>query len=312
MDVLSEILAAVRLKGSLYFSTRFSPPWGISVPAYSNVARFHLALRGRTVARIAGVEAPVILEAGDLLVVPHGAAHTLSDDPETPCSLVDDVVRESGFTGEGALVYGGPDQSAPACLVCGHFSFEGNASQLLFAALPPFIHVKGLQSEGAGWLDEAAKFIDREARSRAPGSNAIVNRLSEILFVQAIRDYAQTAPRGLFAGLRDPQIARALAAFHADLARDWTVEALAQEAGMSRSVFSERMREVMDVTPIQYVSQWRMERAAELLRAQNQKLSRVAAGVGYQSVGAFIRSFKKYFGVGPGRYQKLAGRNIDV
>jgi len=304
MDVLSDILNIVTLKGSLYFRTQFTPPFGVNVPNYSNVARFHLVTRGQCWVSVSGVEEPVSLAAGDLIVIPHGAEHTLSDAPETPIESLDHVVTAAGFEGSGALVYGGEDNGAPACLVCGHFAFDPNVGRILLDNLPPYILIHGFQTASTGWIDDAMKFITQEVHEEAPGAEAIVNRLSEILFIQTIRHYARNASTGLMAGLRDPQLGRALSAIHATPSNDWTVDGLAQEAGLSRTIFSERMRDRLGVSPMQYLTQWRMELASRLLLKKNANLGRVAPEVGYQSVGAFIKAFKKHYGVGPGRYQK--------
>jgi len=304
MDVLSDILNIVTLKGSLYFRTQFAPPWGVNVPKYSNVARFHLVTRGQCWVRVAGDTERFAMNAGDLIVVPHGAEHDLSDAPDTPIESFDYVVDASGFNGSGALVYGGEDTGAPACLVCGHFAFDPNVGRILLDNLPPYILVKGFQSTDIGWIDDAMKFIAQEVQEEAPGAEAITNRLSEILFIQTIRHYAKDAKTGLMASLRDPQLGRALAAIHAEPSRDWSVDSLAQAAGLSRTVFSERMKEKIGLSPMQYLTQWRMELASRLLMKKSANLGRVAPEVGYQSVGAFIKAFKKHYGVGPGRYQK--------
>ena len=310
MDVLSDILNVVKLQGSLYFRTEFSPPFGVRVPPFANVARFHLAARGQCWVAIAGTPEPVFLSAGDLIVIPHGAEHTLSDDPETQIEALDQVVEAAAFTGTGALVYGGADGGSPASLVCGHFAFDPHAGRLLLDALPSYIHVKGFQATGDGWIDQAMKFIAHEAHARRSGADGIINRLSEILFIQTLRHHAEQTQTGLLAGLRDPQIGRALSAIHGDPAKTWTVEGLAREAAMSRTVFSERMRASIGLSPMQYLTQWRMELACRLLADGHSNLAGVAPRVGYQSVGAFIRAFKKQYGVGPGRYQKtLAGQD---
>ncbi len=304
MDVLSDILNIVTLKGSLYFRTHFAPPWGVNVPKFSNVARFHLVTRGQCWVRVAGEPDRLSLNAGDLIVIPHGAEHDLSDAPHTPIESLDHVVDASGFQGTGALVYGGEDDSVPACLVCGHFAFDPNVGRILLDNLPPYIVIQGFQSADIGWIDDAMKFITQEVHDEAPGADAIVNRLSEILFIQTIRHFAKDAKTGLMASLRDPQLGRALSAIHAEPSRDWSVDSLAQAAGLSRTVFSERMKEKIGLSPMQYLTQWRMELASRMLMKKTANLGRVAPEVGYQSVGAFIKAFKKHYGVGPGRYQK--------
>ena len=308
MDVLSDILNVVKLQGSLYFRTEFAPPYGVRVPAFANVARFHMAARGQCWIRVAGQDA-VALSAGDLMVIPHGAEHEICDAPETPASALDDVVEAAGFTGAGALVYGGAEGNAggmSASLVCGHFAFEPQVGRLLLDSLPPYVHIQGFQAANNGWIDQAMKYIALEAHAGQPGADGVINRLSEIMFIQALRHVAETAERGVLAGLRDPQIGRALSAMHKDPANEWSVDGLAREAAMSRTVFSERMRDCVGLAPMQYLTQWRMELASRMLADGGASLAQVAPRVGYRSVGAFIRTFKKHYGMGPGRYQKSA------
>jgi Cupin len=184
MDVLSDILRTIRIQGSFYFRTAFSAQWGIVVPRCGNVARYHMVTRGICWVTVEGVPEPVRLESGDLIVIPHGAQHCLADDLETPVVSVDEVVRQSGFAGEGPLIWGSGGSIEPTSLLCGQFSFGSDQAGLLIKALPPLIHIKHTETLNYGWLADAMKFIAHEANSGQLGSEAVMNRLSEIVFVQ--------------------------------------------------------------------------------------------------------------------------------
>ncbi|MFM9843227.1 MAG: cupin domain-containing protein [Dongiaceae bacterium] len=308
MDVLSQILQTVRLRGSLYFRTEFDPPWGVRVPPYRNVARFHLVIRGECWVRIPGADKSVLLGPGDLVVIPHGAEHVLSDARDSPAVAVDEVVRNAGFTGDGALVYGGLSSGRATNLVCGHFQFDEEAIHPVLQALPPYIHVRGSDSLNYTWLDNAMRFIGLEAWSGRAGSDAIVHRLSEIVFIQVVRAYLDQAGErapGL-AAIADPQISRALSLIHTTPRARLTLELLAREAAMSRTQFAQRFRELMGMTPMDYLTFWRMQLARHRLADGAGNIVEVAADTGYASEAAFSRAFQKTFGMNPSAYRRRA------
>ena len=311
MDVLSDILALVRLRGSLYFRTAFNAPWGVQVPAYKNVARFHLVVRGQLSIWVAGEAAPVALSSGDLILIPHGLGHTLRDAPDSPAESVERVLEESGYQGEGVLVYGGADRGNATSLICGHFEFDEDANHPLLDALPPFIHVRGTESLNAMWLENAMRFIGHEAGSGKIGSDAIAIRLTEIIFIQVIRTYAESAggesaggAQRIMSGLSDPRIGRALTALHRSPEQAWSLASLAREAGLSRTTFVLRFNQLMGMTAAQYLTAWRMQTARKLLVEDTVSPGELAARVGYQSEAAFARVFKKHYGVGPATYRR--------
>jgi len=186
MDLLSDILARLRLKGTLYFRTSFTSPWGVKVPSYKNVARFHFAHKGRCMVRVEGVDEPVMLEQGDLIVIMRGQAHTLYCDPKTEIESLplDEVIEKSGFTGEGALVYGEFGTGHETQLVCGHFEFQDYASHPLIDELPRYIHINNYGVEQANWLENTLKIIGAEAGMSKSGGDLVAMKLSEIIFVQ--------------------------------------------------------------------------------------------------------------------------------
>ena len=307
MDILSDILRTVEIQGSLYFHTNFTPPWGLTVPRHRNVARFHLVTSGNCTVRVEGIDEIVRLEEGDLLVITRGAEHILSDEKSEPPFLgVDEVIEKSGFKGHGSLVWGGNETVEATRLVCGHFSFNPDRGKFYLEALPAFIHVPNSEIQHYGWLDSAAGFIAHEAFQGEMGSEAILNRLAEIAFIQTIRTYAKkhSEPKGLFAALTDNHLHLVLEAIHKDPMTDWTVEALARIAGTSRTVLSERMQEVFGISPIAYLTVWRMELAHERLSKGNEPIVEVSESVGYQSLSSFSRRFKKHFGRNPGEVRR--------
>lgn len=304
MDILSDILHTVKVHGSLYFRTDFTPPWGLRVPSFQNVARFHLVTRGSCLARISGINANVLLQTGDLIVITRGAEHHLSDEnSEPPFTSVDEAVTKSGFDGHGAFHWGSAETGhQPTELVCGHFAFASARGKLLLDALPAFIHIPNTKMRRFGWLDAATKFIADEVFGGELGSAAIINRLAEIIFIQTVRAYAKTQkePNGLFAALTDASISRVMLSIHRDPGADWTVDSLARVAGVSRTILSERMKTVLGIPPIAYLTHWRMELAHEALADSKKGMAEIGEAVGYQSLSAFSRKFKKHFGYTPG------------
>ena len=306
MDLLSDILGLMKLSGTLYFRTSFTAPWGVEVPSFKNVARFHYVHRGRCFAHVAGEKEALLLEQGDLIIIPHGASHILSDPKEVDVRTVDQVVEDSGFTGQGALVVGEAGAGHESQLICGHFAFETEARHVLVDALPRYIHIKDYGKVSPGWLDGTLKVIGAEAGGDQLGRYLIALKLSEIIFTQAIRHYLEDEgknQKGL-AGFADPHIRQALEAIHRDPARPWTVERLAREAGLSRTAFSNRFNELTTYTPLNYLTSWRMQLARQLLADSDLPIIDVAAQAGYQSEASFGRVFKRHIGQPPAGYRR--------
>lgn len=309
LDLLSDILIRLSLRGTLYFRTSFTEPWGVRVPAFRNVARFHFAHRGEALVRVAGAPVPVHLMQGDLIVIPHGAAHVLScryTGPDEALPL-DDVLSRSGFPGHGTLVWGCGEGLRDTQLICGHFALAEGSRHLLFDRLPPFIHLRGYGEEAGPWLEATLKLIGAEAGGTRLGGDLIALKTSEVIFAQAIRAYIEAEHETNFgvAGFADPHLARALTAFHRAPAADWTVASLAREAGLSRTGFAERFSERLGVTPIAYVTSWRMQIAREGLAARRLSVAEAAQVSGYDSESAFSRVFKKEIGVSPAAFRQF-------
>ena len=310
MDVLSDILSTLRLKGTLYFATEFRRPWGLRVPAFRRVARFHLVVRGTCWVRVVGQPAPSHLDSGDLILIPHGAEHVLADTPDTPCRTVDEAVEAAGFTGRGALVMGGEDTGAPTKLVCGHFEFDEGLDHPLLAQLPAAVVVRWDEAVRDSPLEDVFRFIAREVQEGRPGHEAVVGRLSEVLFVEAVRGWANEADstNGVLRALADPRLGGALAAIHDQPTAHWTLESLGRKAAMGRTAFAQRFREVVGQTPLQYLTLWRVQNAKRLLAESGLSLEQIAERVGYESAASFSRVFKRATGSSPGAYRRESQR----
>jgi len=294
MDLLSGILNVMKMSGSLYFRTSFTPPWGVAVPHHQNVARFHYLHRGRCYVRIADQEKSVFLQQGDLIIIPRGAKHTLADPEDTEITALDTIVEDSGFTGHGALMVGDPETGNETQLICGHFAFDPGARHVLLDALPDLVHVKDYGKASPDWLDSTL------------GGDLVALKLSEIMFTQAIRHYIENEGRSRtgMAGFADLQIRSALIALHNNPADSWSVNGLAKIAGMSRTAFSNRFNELIGSSPLKYLINWRMQLARQMLIDTDYPIIDIALKTGYQSEAAFGRIFKRHFDMPPAGYRR--------
>lgn len=308
LDLLSDILTNLSMRGTLYFRTSLTTPWGIEVPSFENVARFHFAHRGNCLIEVDGHEKPVALEQGDLLIIPHGASHKLYCAPETRNSVLplDTVLERSGYTGTGVLVYGGDADDRDTQLICGHFSFEPRAKHVLMERLPPFIHLRNYGEAAGKWMEATLRVIGDEAGGQRMGGDLIALKMSEVILAQAIRSFVESneAPEWGLGAFSDNNLRLALDAFHKAPSRNWTVEALAQTAGMSRTSFAVLFQKKMAMTPMEYVTAWRIEIAKKLLMVPKNTLTDAAEGAGYASDSAFARVFKKETGMTPAGFKK--------
>ncbi|WP_170561664.1 AraC family transcriptional regulator [Ruegeria atlantica] len=314
LDLLSDILTRLSLKGTFYFRTSFTPPFGIQVPAYQNVARFHFVQRGELKVFVSNTGESLRLKQGDLILIPHGSAHALLCNEVQPMDALplEQVLEDAGYQGDGVLVYGGEDKSRDTQLICGHFSFTGppgrkGTGHMLIDRLPSYILIENYGEEAGAWIEATLRMIGSEINGARIGGDLIALKLSEVLFAQAIRAHLehQSPSDTALAGFADPRISRALTAVHQSPAKEWSVETLAREAGMSRTAFAQLFAEKMATTPMQYLTDWRMQIACHGLIEARWNVADAAAEVGYASEAAFSRVFKKQVGVSPAAYRSM-------
>lgn len=300
-DSTSDALSLMRMRGQVVCVGDYRAPWSLRFD--EPVAHFHVVERGSAWLCVDG-ERPIRLEPGDLALLPLGAGHTLSSDPDLPAVPVTQAVTQSGHR-DGIMVRLGGDGQATH-FICGKFAFSGVLAPRLLTVLPALIHVDGREGSLVERLQLIIRFLLEESRNPSPGSALMVERLLEMMFIQTIREWGTKCPHNLgwLSGLRDPLIGRALSAIHENPARPWTVEMLAQTAGLSRSLFAARFNKIVGQTPARYIAAWRLDLAADLLRSGSATIGEIAAGVGYGSEAALTRAFKRQFGVTPGRFRQ--------
>jgi len=300
MDTLSEILRTINLSGTVYARANFSSPWGIEFDS-GIFAQFHLVVSGHCWLNIKDSKEHMRISAGDIVVFPQGDSHSLYDNPDSKLvsgkEVMEAIINNRPMF-EGDEVY--------TTLVCGHFEFDRSANHPLIDALPRFIHISDAERTELSWLETATNVIIQETDSGIPGSDVIVNRLAEVLFIQILRAYMlrDTLPGGFLAALRDQYINKALELIHTTPDAGWTVKKLGREIGMSRSAFSSRFKELVGLAPIEYTTNWRMQKAYEMLKDTKLSLSAIAKQIGYISEPAFNRAFKRQFKLNPGAMRK--------
>jgi AraC-like DNA-binding protein len=315
MDVLSEVLKAVKLDGAVFFNGEFSAPWCMREPdaptmasflsAHSkHVIIFHLIAEGCGHARVEQDDRAVPLAAGDIVMFPHGDAHLMGNGP--PVTPVDSAHQLQQVLAEGRVLsqFGGGGELTK--VICGYMTCERHLSQVFLAGLPPIIKINIRDHASGQWLEDTLRYSVGHAEASGPGGAAVVAKLSEALFVETLRRYiAQLPPAqtGWLAGVRDPEVGKALALLHRHPAQPWTIATLANEVGVSRSVLAERFRHYLSDTPIGYLTRWRLQLGAQLLTSTHKSVAEIAAEVGYESEPAFNRAFKREFGLPPARFR---------
>jgi AraC-like DNA-binding protein len=313
-DVLSDVLRAVRLTGAVYFSVDASAPFAAEalparevtphvMPGAHHVIEYHLVTRGSCWGGIVG-EDPVLLREGDIIAFPQGDPHVMSSTPGMRGRTSLDVYRRPPGSRLPFLLreQGGGERTQ---LVCAFVGCDARPFNPLLATLPRTLRVS--TQDGDGWLKALARVAVDESSAGRTGGECVLARASELMFVEVLRRYVASLPpeqTGWLAGVRDPFVGRALGALHGRPAEPWTVESLAKEAALSRSALAERFVHLVGEAPMQYLTRWRMQLAATLLRSRNVSVFEAAMEVGYASEAAFSRAFKKVVGVPPAAWRE--------
>ena len=324
MDLLSELFRDVEVTSTVYGRIEASAPWGVGYPA-GPVAGFHVILEGECWLHRQGGEPPMHLRAGDFVVLPHGTPRELRDSPLRSAFAATSVMAVLGdvrAAGEVVTRYQHPAAAAAIEVqrsariggggarmeyLCGAFEFDGVGARPLLAALPDVIHVPGEKGRMMPWVESHLQSVACELTSGRPGADMVIARLSEVLFVQAVRAHLADLPPdavGWTAAAGDAHVSHALALVHREPARDWTIASLGSAVGLSRSSFAARFHAVMGQPPLAYLTTWRMHRARAYLRDPANSIAQIAERVGYASAAAFTAAFKRETGTAPGAWRR--------
>lgn len=315
MDAFSEVLSGVRLSGALFFNAEFSAPWRLSTPHSGALASrlapgarhlviYHFVVEGSARAQVEGGQ-DVELSPGDIVVFAHGDPHLLSSGSggkpvESAVVLTKIATRDISPVRSGG---GG----ATTRFVCGYLSLDPLLCGPILESLPPMLKVNVRSDRSGHWLEQSILHLVEEAASDRAGSDAMLAKLSEALFVDTLRRFVTDLPdqtTGWLAGARDPVVGRSLALLHRRAHHPWTINALAAEVGVSRSALVARFTRYLSDPPIAYLTGWRLRLAAQALTSSPKGVADIAAAVGYESEAAFNRAFKRAFGVPPARYRR--------
>ena len=322
MDVLSEVLKVVKLQGALFYNGEFSSPWSIRATSSHALARYftagaqhviiyHLLTEGRASVRMDNGPR-VALNAGDLVMIPHGDSHIMENG--APTKTVDESEQIAEVLSQGLKLWRVGGGGEVTRFVCGYMACEPRLSEVFLSGLPPLFKVNIHNDASGRWLENSIRFsVDQGSDSRA-GGKAVLAKLSEVLFIETLRAYIAKLPpqqTGWLAGARDSEVGKTLALMHRNPAHPWTLAALAKETGVSRSVLAERFRHYLSEPPMAYLTRWRLQLGAQMLSSTSYSVAQVADEVGYESEAAFNRAFKREFTLPPARFRNQS-RSVQV
>lgn len=331
-DTLSDVLRGVRLRSAVFYFVCGHGTWAAEAPASRDIAttvmpgvdhvlEYHAVTEGECWAGIDG-HAPVRLHRGDVLVLPHGDAHVMSSAPgvraqavtgwyhhmmlhKRPFRVSLKLGLEPQMGANAAALPPAADRAGATTLVCGFIGCDMRPFNPLIATLPPMLHLPA--ASGSGWNEQFVRFAADESGQRRPGSEALLDRMSEMMFIDAVRRYVDSLPAdstGWLAGLRDRYVGRALSLLHETPAAAWTMEELGAKVGLSRSALHARFVELVGEPPMQYLAHWRMQLASRLLRETQSTVVSIALEVGYESQAAFTRAFTRMVGRSPAAWRR--------
>ena len=318
-DALSDVLRTVRLTGAVFFDVATNAPWVAEqpsremvlskiLPGAEHLIAYHVVTEGRCFASLIGGEA-IEVEAGEVVVFTHGDAHVMSSSPGM---RADPVTRErlDTMTASQLPFFASYGSDGPAAtLVCGFLACDARPFNPLLGNLPRVIKAGDRQGADTGWLGQFIRLATMESAEKRAGGESVLAKLSELMFIEVVRRYLDALPpgqTGWLAGLRDPFVGKALSLLHGGPAQDWTIEELAKQVGLSRSVLAERFSCLVGIPPMHYLANWRMQIASGLLSGGGVNIATIAAEIGYASEAAFSRAFKKMVGVPPSAWRSRA------
>jgi AraC-like DNA-binding protein len=316
MDPLSEVLRSVRLTGGIFLDASFSAPWSVlsqvspedcapRLPAPRQLIAYHLTLKGGFLLSVEG-EPPVEVRAGEIVLLPRNEVHVMASAPGLRPIKPDKLIAAGEEGALARLVMGGGGEATH--VVCGYLASEDQFNPLI-ASLPRILKVDIRSCASHDWIEASMRFAARELAQGRLASSNVMARLSELLLVEAVRNYSADIAEhdaGWLRGLSDSQIGRALALLHGDMGKAWTVQELAREVGLSRTAFIDRFTALVGTPPIRYLTSWRLQSAKLQLRETTKSIAQLAYAVGYESEEAFSRAFKREFGLPPATWRNRA------
>jgi len=315
MDAFSQILSGVVLKGALFFNAEFSAPWGFNAPTAQELVPwlapeaphllvYHFLVEGSGIVHLGDEAAPIELEPGDVVVLPHGDAHVMCSARGVARKLSDAMMAKLKTRDLSAMQTGGGGEVAR--FVCGFMVCDPLLCRPILRSLPPAFKVNLRTDRSGHWLENTLLHLVEEAASENAGSEAVLAKMSEALFVDTLRRYLAGLPEqevGWLAAARDPVIGKSLMLLHSRTPHPWTIAELAKEVGLSRSSLVQRFTRYLSEPPMAYLIRWRLQLAARALASTSRGVAEIAEDVGYESEAAFNRAFKREFGLPPARYR---------
>jgi AraC-like DNA-binding protein len=313
MDPLADVLRAVRLSGGVFLDARFTAPWCVHaqltpedckpyLSAPAQLIAYHFVIEGRLRLEVEG-QPPIEVAAGEIVILPRNDGHILASAERLKPISADGLIQPGDDGGLARINHGGG--GAVTHIVCGFLGTE-DAHNPLLATLPPVLKIDIRQGTSREWVEASVRFAARELTEGKFASSGVMSRLSELLFVEAVRNYASALGEehsGWLKGVKDPYVGRALALMHGDIAHPWTAEELASEVALSRSAFNDRFTALVGMPPIRYLTYWRLQAAKEKMREGRRSIAQIAFAVGYESEEAFSRAFKREFDIPPARWR---------
>jgi len=314
MDLLADVLSTSQFNSMVYCQTDFTAPWGVKWEGRAGRAGFIMIVRGSCFLECGLSDQPISMAPGDFLLTSRARPYILRDSLSSPVTRFDDVLAQVNLDGETrnrVFSFGGG--GAATKVVMGCYDFDTTGNNPFFSSLPEFIYIKAEELQSEPWMEPTLRFLSSELANQRFGSTIAVDRLTELIFVQAVRVHvgrtqlSSSHTNGWLKATGDLQIGRALAAIHANPEEQWTVALLAQNVDMSRSSFAAKFKELTGSSPLDYVTSWRMHKAKSLLKQGNTSIVDVANLVGYKSEAAFSKAFKRETGRPPGFSRKHGG-----
>ncbi len=306
-DPIGELFQVLQMQSVFYTQADLAAPWGMAIPAMAQSLMFHFVVDGECCVEVEGKHLAV--RAGDFFMIPHGQGHKLKDRPETPCLPLFDLPIETVSGYYETLNYGGGGKRTK--LLCGAVSFDHPIAERLLATMPPYICIDSRSDTEGQFLNATMAMLASESKVPNLGSEAVITRLADLLVIHSLRAWLAKDMGGRsdwLSALQDRTLGKALLSMHKYPGERWTIETLAQVAGMSRTTFAEKFKEHIGQTPLQYLTEWRMAVAKSQLETSSDSILEIALDLGYQSEAAFSRAYKKTMGTTPGTSRKVSRR----